>query len=128
MKRKGILHPQLNRILSETGHTDMLTICDKGFPVPLNVERVDLALSDNLPTVMDVLKAVNDEFIIDRIIVTEEMIQASPDRYAQIKHKFPEGSIMVLPHARFKQVCTESRAVIRTGDSTPYANVIILSG
>jgi D-ribose pyranase len=128
MKRSGILHPALNRILSETGHTDILTICDRGFPVPSGPERLDLALVDDIPTVVDVLRAVHSEFIIDRIIVTEEMLQVSPERYAELQQHFPGVSFMVVPHQRFKEICPESRAVIRTGDTVPYANVIIVSG
>ena len=128
MKRQGILHPELNRILSETGHTDILTICDRGFPVPQSVERLDLALVSDIPTVLDVLRAVHQEFVIDRVIVTEEMIEASPKRYEQLKEEFKELEFMVVSHQRFKQICPESRAVIRTGDSTPYANMMIVSG
>ncbi len=128
MKVGGILHPALNRILTETGHTDLLTICDRGFPVPRGPERLDLALVDDLPTVMDVLLAVRDEFVIDCIIVAEELVEASPERYALMKSTFPGTDIKLVPHARFKEICPESRAVVRTGDTTPYANVIIVSG
>ena len=128
MKVGGILHPGLNRILTETGHTDLLTICDRGFPVPRGPERLDLALVDDLPTVMDVLLAVRDEFVIDCIIVAEELVEASPERYVLMRATFPETEIRLVPHARFKDICPESRAVVRTGDTTPYANVIIVSG
>lgn len=128
MKRNGILHPALNRILAETGHTDILTICDRGFPVPSGVERLDLALVDDIPTVMDVLLAVDREFVIDRIIVAEEMLKASPERYEKMAASFPHIRFTTVPHVEFKHICTESRAVIRTGDTAQYANVIIISG
>lgn len=128
MRRAGILHPELNRILSETGHTDILTISDRGFPVPQHVERLDLALVNDIPTVLDVLSAIHDEFVIDRLVVTEEMIAASPERYKQLQKQFLELEFLVVSHERFKQICSESRAVIRTGDTVPYANVMIISG
>jgi D-ribose pyranase len=128
MKKGGILHPALCRILAETGHTDLLTICDRGFPVPPGPERLDLALTDDIPTVLDVLRAVDREFVIDQIIVTEEMKLASPDRYAQLAAEFSHLTFRVVPHQRFKDICVESRAVIRTGDTVPYANVMIVSG
>ena len=128
MRKGGILNPALNRILTETGHTDLITICDKGFPVPIGPERLDLALVDDIPTVLDVLRAVKEEFIIDCIIVAEEMLEASPQRYEEIRNMFPETEIKRVPHLRFKDICTESRAVVRTGDTTPYANLIIVSG
>ncbi|MDB5084787.1 MAG: D-ribose pyranase [Bacilli bacterium] len=128
MIRGGILHPTLNRILSETGHTDLLTICDRGFPVPKGPERLDLALFDNLPTVLDVLAAIDQQFVIDRIIITEEMQEASPERVNQLRQRFPHLRIDLVSHRRFKDICPESRAVIRTGDTTPYANLMIVSG
>ncbi|MDF2718198.1 MAG: D-ribose pyranase [Paenibacillus sp.] len=128
MKKAGILHPALNRILAETGHTDMLTVCDRGFPVPNGPERLDLALVDDLPTVLDVLSAIDNEFVIDRIIVTDEMKEASPERYEVLLATFPHIAFTSLSHVRFKELCPESRAVIRTGDSAPYANIIIVSG
>ncbi|RKN84786.1 D-ribose pyranase [Paenibacillus ginsengarvi] len=128
MKKGGILNPSLNRILAETGHTDMLTICDRGFPVPSGPERLDLALVDNVPTVLDVLAAIDKEFVIDRIIVAEEMKEASPERFASMQAAYPHIAFMAVPHVRFKHICPESRAVIRTGDCAPYANIIIVSG
>jgi D-ribose pyranase len=128
MKKGGILHPVLNRILAETGHTDLLTICDRGFPVPAGPERLDLALIDDLPTVVDVLRAVDREFVIDQIIITEEMRQASPERYHQLQEEFAHLRFRAVTHQRFKEICPESRAVIRTGDTVPYANLMIISG
>lgn len=128
MKKQGILHPVLNRVLAETGHTDMLTICDRGFPVPMGIERIDLALTDNIPTVLDVLRAIDKEFMMDCIIVAEEMLAASPERFATLQREFPKLRIESIPHVRFKELGCESRAVIRTGDATPYANMIIVSG
>lgn len=128
MKKDGILHPVLNRILAETGHTDLLTICDRGFPVPQGPERLDLALVDNVPTVPEVLAAIEREFVIDRIIVTEEMKAASPGRYEALRAAYPHIAFVELSHVAFKELCPESRAVIRTGDSTPYANLMIVSG
>ena len=128
MKKGGILNPALCRILAETGHTDMITICDRGFPVPRGPERLDLALVDDIPTVLDVLSAISKEFVIDRIIVADEMLEASPKRYSHLQEQFPDLPIMKVPHLRFKELCPESRAVIRTGDTVPYANLIIVSG
>lgn len=128
MIKSSILHPTLNRILAETGHTDLLTICDRGFPVPSGPERLDLAIIDDLPTVIDVLRAIDKQFVIDAVVVTDEMKQASPERFAELSAEFSHLRIQSMPHARFKEVCHESRAVIRTGDTVPYANLIIVSG
>jgi D-ribose pyranase len=128
MKKSGILHPGLSRLLAEAGHTDLITISDRGFPVPLGVERIDLGLAAGIPTVLDVLAAIDGEFIIDTVIIAEEMTGASPERYRELKEQFSHVHIRVVPHLEFKQIVPESRAVIKTGDTTPYANIIIVSG
>jgi D-ribose pyranase len=128
MKKDGILHPELNRLLSSTGHTDLITVCDRGFPVPMDLERIDLALVSGIPTVADVLQAIDGEFIIDTIILTHEMTEASPERYAYLTETYPHIHFKLVHHQEFKQLCLESRAVIRTGDAVPYANIILVSG
>jgi D-ribose pyranase len=128
MKRDGILHPGISHLLASTGHTDYFTICDKGFPVPLEPERIDLALTDDLPRVLDVLRAIDAEFIIDRIIVAGEAEQYAADHVAELR-ALREGIVVeTVPHLELKHLSHAGRATIRTGDTTPYANIIVVSG
>ncbi|WP_438445985.1 D-ribose pyranase [Gorillibacterium sp. sgz5001074] len=128
MKKGGILHPQLSRVLAETGHTDLIAVSDRGFPVPEGIERVDLGLVSGIPTVADVLQAIDAEFIIDTVILTHEMEEASPERYRELTEGYPHIHFKRVPHQEFKQMCLEARAVVKTGDAVPYANIIIVSG
>lgn len=128
MKRGGILHPGLNHLLSSMGHTDYFTICDRGFPVPSGPERIDLALSDDIPTVLDVLRAVAAEWSIDRILIAAEMAEISPARVAELQVVTPDTLIEQVPHLELKRLAQSSRATVRTADTTPYANIIVVSG
>ncbi|MFJ7638410.1 D-ribose pyranase [Peribacillus sp. NPDC097225] len=128
MLKQGILNPTLNRILSETGHTELLTLCDKGFPVPTGPERLDLALVDDIPKMMDVLKVVSEQFIIDRIFIAEEMKNVSQEYHDFLIKEFSDYQFEYVSHLYFKEIATESRAVIRTGETIPYSNMIIVSG
>ena len=128
MKRGGILHPALAHLLASTGHTDYFTVCDSGFPVPIGPERIDLALVDDLPTVLDVLRAVHAEWAIDRLLITDEMIEVSPDRVAALRALLPDVPLEPVPHLELKRLAAAARATVRTGDTTPYANVIAVSG
>lgn len=128
MKRGGILHPALGHLLSSTGHTDFFTVCDRGFPVPDGPERIDLALVDGIPTVLDVLGAVHAEWVIDRVLITEEMEQVSPDRVAEIRAVVGDVPLQVVTHLELKRLAPEGKATVRTGDTVPYANVILVSG
>ncbi len=128
MKRAGILHPDISHLLASTGHTDYFTICDRGFPVPLEPERIDLALVEGIPTVLDVLRAVHAEFVIDRIVVAEEAALVSADHVAALKEIVGTERVMMMSHLALKELSRGTRATIRTGDATPYANIIVVSG
>ena len=128
MRRGGILHPALGHLLSSTGHTDYFTVCDRGFPVPLEPERIDLALVDGIPTVLDVVRAVMAEWAIDRVIITHEMGDISPDLVAGLERLLGDVPLERVTHLELKRLAATARATVRTGDSTPYANVILVSG
>ncbi len=128
MKKSGILHPELSRVLASSGHTDYLLISDRGFPVPEEPERIDLALVDDKPTVLDVLAAIEGEWSIDRIVITEEMTLVSPQRVAELESLLPGVRFETVSHIELKRLGHGAKATIRTGDSCPYANCIIVSG
>lgn len=128
MRRGGILHPALGHLLSSTGHTDYFTVCDRGFPVPLGPERIDLALVDDMPTVLDVVRAVIAEWSIDRAIITHEMDDISPERVAELEWLLGDVPLERVTHLELKRLAATARATVRTGDTTPYANLILVSG
>jgi D-ribose pyranase len=128
MKKGGILNPALCNLLASTGHTDYFTICDRGFPVPVGPERIDLALIDDIPTVLDVLKAIDAEWSIDRIVITHEMAEISPERVEEIAEVVGDVPLERVSHLELKRLAGEARATVRTADTTPYANILVISG
>lgn len=128
MKRGGILHPGISHLLASTGHTDFFTVCDRGFPVPIGPERIDLALVDGIPTVIDVLTAIHAEFAIDRVVIAEEAETVSPAWVEAIRALITPIPIETMPHVELKALSHDARATIRTGDVTLYANILIVSG
>lgn len=128
MKKSGILHPAINLLLSSTGHTDYFTICDKGYPVPDSPTRIDLALIDGIPTVIDVLRAIHAEYHIDRVVIAVEMTEVSPARVAELRALLGETPLEVMSHLELKRLAGTAKATIRTGDTVPYANLIVVSG
>ena len=128
MKRGGVLSPALSHLLASTGHTDYFTVCDRGFPVPEGPERIDLALVDDIPTVLDVLAAVIAEWSLDRVLITHEMDAISPDRVAEMRGLLGEVPFERVSHGQLKRLAQGARATVRTGDTVPYANIIVVSG
>lgn len=127
-RRSVILHPALKHLLASIGHTDYLTICDRGFPVPPAPPRIDLALVDDLPTVLDVLGAVLVEWSVDRVLITEEMVEVSPERVEALRALLGAIPLEVVAHLGLKRLAANGRATVRTGDTTPYANLILVGG
>ena len=129
MKKGGILNPALCHLLASSGHSDYFTITDKGYPVPPAPERIDLALVEGIPTVLDVLAAITAEWAIDRIVIAEEMTIASPQRVAELEAMLgPDIPLQRMPHLDLKRLAATGKATVRTGDAVPYANIIVVSG
>lgn len=130
MKRHGILNSDISRVLSYMGHTDRICIGDCGLPIPDETERIDLAVKFGVPTFMDVLKEVGDDMKIEKIVLAEEIKENNPKVLAEINEYFAGQEIDVefVSHVGLKEMTKGCKAVIRTGETTPYANIILQSG
>jgi D-ribose pyranase len=130
MKKKGILNSDISRVLSYMGHTDWIAIGDCGLPIPDEVERIDLALTFGEPGFMKTLEVVADDMKVEKIILAEEIKDQNPDVLNQINEYFAGQNIEVefVSHVELKAKTHECKAVIRTGETTPYANIILQSG
>ena len=129
MKKSGILNPALSHLLASTGHTDYFTISDKGYPVPDGPERIDLALVEGIPTVLDVLAAILAEWTLDRIVLAAEADLASPAWVAQLEAMIgPDIPVQRMSHLELKRLSSTGKATVRTGETVPYANIVVVSG
>jgi D-ribose pyranase len=128
MKINGVLNQDISQLIASMGHLDKLTICDAGLPIPDYLWRIDLAVIQGLPGFVDVTKAVASELKVQQIILAEELRDKNPKLAQTIKDIFKDADMVYVPHNEFKNLSTESRAIIRTGECTPYANVILVSG
>lgn len=128
MKGNGLIHPQLLRVLAELGHTDTIVVADAGLPIPPGVERVDLALTRGVPGFVETVEAIAAELTAEALTMAEEARTASPRVVEAVKRLFPGVPVRFVPHAELKQMSRAARAVVRTGEFTPYANVIVQSG
>lgn len=128
MKKTGLLNQEISQLIASMGHMDKLTVCDAGLPIPDYVWRIDLAVTPGLPGFVDVLKAVALELKVQQIILAEELRDKNPGLTQKVKDLFKDADVVYVPHEEFKRLSTESRAIVRTGECTPYANVILVSG
>jgi D-ribose pyranase len=128
MKKIGILNQPISNIIAGMGHFDMIVISDAGLPIPPEVQRVDLAVVPGLPAFVDVVCAVLLEMQVDQVTVASEMEERSPHIYQSLQNAMQGYTIRKIPHEDFKVLTRKAVAVIRTGECTPYANVIFTSG
>ena len=130
MKKQGILNSDISRVLSYMGHTDTICIGDCGLPIPDEVERIDLALCFGEPGFMRTLEVVAGDMKIEKIVLAEEIKENNPKVLSEIQAYFAGQDVEVefVSHAELKERTKDCKAVIRTGETTPYANIILQSG
>ncbi|MFD9397147.1 D-ribose pyranase [Streptomyces sp. NPDC060000] len=127
MRPDGLWHPRLMEILVGLGHTDLIVVADAGLPVPRGVERIDLVWSRGEPGFLPVLSAVLGEAVFEHVTYATELThQATLD--GLIGALAPTTSHSQLPHEQLKLITAGARAVVRTGETTPYANAVLHAG
>ncbi|HSI07930.1 MAG: RbsD/FucU domain-containing protein [Rariglobus sp.] len=129
MLKTGILNPQLNALLSRIRHTNTLVIADRGFPFWPGIETIDLSLVDGVPTVLQVLEAVRANFVIGEVRMAAQFLDHNTAETKTAFARALEG--IPVSHedheAAFKPRVPRAIGLVRTGDTTPYANLILTS-
>lgn len=144
MKKRGILNTELLGVVSDMGHGNMLFVVDRGFPFPVHdlTKKVDLAVGQNIPRFLEVVSVILEDLEIEKAIIANETETVSPAVYRDlvkvfksVKNKGQNIIIEKIPHERFKHLGLrgaeegeEVKAIVRTGEFTPYSNVILVSG
>jgi D-ribose pyranase len=128
MLKTGILNPAINSLLSRVRHTNTLVIADRGFPFWPTIETIDISLVDDVPRVLDVLNAVRQNFVIGRVFMADEFLTSNKtETQHQFKSAMGAASLYFEPHSKLKQRVSDAIGLIRTGDTTQYANLILES-
>lgn len=129
LKNGSILNPSLLSLLALVRHTNRLVIADRGFPCWPEVDTIDISLIDGIPTVLQVLRALREHADYGQAYMAEEFLQyndaATRETFSTALHGIPTTHE---PHeAAFKKRVPGSIGLIRTGDTTQYANIILVS-
>lgn len=134
MKKATLLNSEVSYEISKMGHTDGIVICDCGLPIPQSVKRIDLALVRNLPRFMEVFDAITSELYIEEVIIAKEfqnseLYQVLIEKITSIeKNQNNKIKIQDVLHEEFKHLTESTNCIVRTGECTPYANIILKSG
>ena len=128
MKKRGILNAQLAGYIAALGHKDLFLIGDAGMPIPGNIPIVDLVLCGGVPTFEQVLTAILDEVEVEHYVLANEIHEKNPRLLKCIQEAMPEMTYEEMPHVEFKEFTKSVKFAIRTGEFTPYPNVILRAG
>lgn len=128
MKKTKVINSDLSRVISQMGHFDCLAIGDAGMPVPMQTEKIDLALTNGTPSFIEVVENVLTELEVQRIFLAEEIKQENPQVLQEIQALLPEVDVVFIPHEQMKARLHTVPAFVRTGEMTPYANILLESG
>lgn len=132
MKKGVLLNADVSAVIARMGHTDALVIADAGLPIPSGTARIDVAVSEGVPGFMQVLAAVTAELCVERVVLAEEIKSKNPAVHeavlAHLRALNADLQVDYVPHEAFKEKTHPARAVVRTGECSPYANIILYSG
>ncbi|MBF6629930.1 MAG: D-ribose pyranase [Comamonas sp.] len=129
MKKSKLLNAALSHLVAQLGHNDVVVVGDAGLPVPPGVPCIDLAIMRGLPSIAQVLEALESEMQVERMVLAKETFFANQgDAPAWLPEAWRELPMEQISHEVFKQRNAQARAVIRTGECTPYANVMLVAG
>lgn len=128
MKKIGIMNGPISSVIAHLAHTDTLTVADAGLPIPSSTQRIDLALKPGVPGFLETLEVVISEMYVEKAYLSQDILSRNPEIYAGIQMLLGDIPLETIPHADFKQLTGSSKAIIRTGELTPYANIILVAG
>lgn len=131
MKKTPLLNVALSRLIASLGHGDKVVIGDAGLPVPPGVELIDLALTHGIPDFVSTLKVVLSEMQVESHVLAEEIHDKQPAALVTLEALSVEGALGVrelVSHEQFKILSRQARAIIRTGECSPYCNIVLIAG
>ena len=128
MKKIGIINASISTVIAHLEHSDMLTVADAGLPIPASVQRIDLTLKPGVPGFLETLEVVLTEMFVEKAYVSEDILTKSPNIYNGIQKLLGDIPIETLPHTDFKLLSGSTKAIIRTAEFTPFANIVLVAG
>lgn len=126
MMKNGPLNSEITKVLADLGHTDTVVIADCGLPIPVGVRKIDLAVTIGKPEFLEILELMETHMEIERVTVAAEMESANGAMLERIRQT--HSSITSVSHEEFKVQTKSAKVIIRTGEATPYANIILHAG
>lgn len=125
---QGLVNPQISSLVCRIRHTNTLVIADAAFPFWPQIETVDISLVKGIPTIIEVLDAILPNFKAGEVFMAREFKECNDRKTQNAFRRACRGVKMTFePHLEFKKRVPLAVGLIRTGDTTPYGNLILVS-
>lgn len=128
MKKTGILNRDIATVLSQLGHTDTIVVGDCGLPIPQHIKCIDLSMDLGTPSLVDVIRLIMKHMEVEKITMASEIKLQNTRLDHEITSTYGNIPLDYVFHEDFKKAMSDTKAVIRTGEATPFANVMLRSG
>ena len=128
MKQNYVLNTELIKAIAGLGHTQNIVICDAGLPIPPHVKLIDLSVTKGLPKMLDVLKAVSNEMVIESFVIASELELVNPKLVEEMQEILKDLPYKTVEHEELKRMTEGSYAIVRTGECSSYANILLIGG
>ncbi len=128
MKKTGIFNSTISAFVASMGHKDIITVVDMGYPIPKDIEFADIVLDKGKPGFLETIEVLLSELAVEKIIIAEELEHNNINNYVGIVKLFQGIEVEKMSHELFKEKAKMSKYFIRTGECTPFSNIMLISG
>lgn len=128
MRKAGLLNTELVATISAIGHTQYIIVGDAGLPIPEGVKVIDLALKPGTPSFLETLQEVMNEMVVEHYFLANEIKEKNPSLDVTLSTMIDREACEYISHEKLKEMSKTAKAIVRTGETSPYANVILVAG
>lgn len=133
MLKGNLIHPQIMAALAQCGHGDKVLIADGNYPLASktgDAQLVYLGVTPGLPTVTDVLAAIQSAVNIEKAEVMDPADGTTPAIFGEFQTMLDGMELTKLGRCEFYDACCEPfvRLAISTGEKRVFANLMITIG
>lgn len=128
MLKNGILHPYIMSLKARVRHTNLQVIANRNFLYRLMIKTLYISLVEKIPIVLQVFDALKTHFMVWQIFMAIEFkTKNTPDVQQQFVDSSNDIPISFKPYDKFKQYVSQVIGLIRTGDTSQYDDIILVS-
>ena len=133
MLKGNLIHPDLMAALALCGHGDKVLIADGNYPLDSktgDAEKIYLGLKPGLPTVTDVLEAIQSVVNIEKAEVMDPADGTTPEIFGEFQTMLGGMELDKLGRYEFYDACClpQVRVAVSTGEKRTFANLLIIVG